>query len=181
MGYEIKFLFRTDDPISVKVQGRDRQGADRGRLQGHPGADHDGELPRGTRQHQRGHQRPLGRLVLRLAVRFDLAADRARVDQPGQDPLVRCQLLRVRQQVRRRPDGRHPEAAAGPAGGTPGTPWTSRSPQKYFPLFTTYYAGIAQAHGSKIQGDNDDNTLGMPTWKDIWVSPVTSPVDWSVS
>ena len=25
MGYEIKFLFRTDDPISVKTQGRDRQ------------------------------------------------------------------------------------------------------------------------------------------------------------
>ncbi len=42
--------------------------------------------------------------------------------------------------------------------------------QKYFPLFTTYYTGIAQAHGSKIMGDNDDNTLGMPTWKDIWVS-----------
>jgi peptide/nickel transport system substrate-binding protein len=42
--------------------------------------------------------------------------------------------------------------------------------QKWFPLFPTYYTGIAQAHGSKIQGDNDDTTLGMPTWKDIWVS-----------
>jgi len=42
--------------------------------------------------------------------------------------------------------------------------------QKYFPLFTTYYGGIAQAHGSRIQGDFDDNTLGMPTWKDMWVS-----------
>ena len=41
---------------------------------------------------------------------------------------------------------------------------------KYFPLFTTYYTGVAQAHGSKIMGDNDDNTLGMPTWKDIWVN-----------
>jgi peptide/nickel transport system substrate-binding protein len=41
---------------------------------------------------------------------------------------------------------------------------------KYFPLFTTYYTGIAQAHGSKIMGDNDDNTLGMPTWKNMWVS-----------
>ena len=53
--------------------------------------------------------------------------------------------------------------------------------QKYFPLFTTYYTGIAQAHGSKIQGDNDDNTLGMPTWKDIWVYAVTHRYDWSVS
>jgi peptide/nickel transport system substrate-binding protein len=42
--------------------------------------------------------------------------------------------------------------------------------QKYFPLFATYYTGIAQAHGSKIQGDFDDNTVGMPTWKNIWVS-----------
>ena len=42
--------------------------------------------------------------------------------------------------------------------------------QKYFPLFTTYYGGIAQAHGSKIQGDFDDNTLGMPTWKNMWIS-----------
>jgi peptide/nickel transport system substrate-binding protein len=41
---------------------------------------------------------------------------------------------------------------------------------KYFPLFPTYYTGIAQAHGSKIMGDNDDNTLGMPTWKNIWIS-----------
>ena len=41
---------------------------------------------------------------------------------------------------------------------------------KYFPLFTTYYTGIAQAHGSKIQGHYDDNTVGMPTWKNIWIS-----------
>jgi peptide/nickel transport system substrate-binding protein len=41
--------------------------------------------------------------------------------------------------------------------------------KKYFPLFPTYYTGIAQAHGSKINGDFDDSTLGMPTWKNIWV------------
>ncbi|WP_151082910.1 ABC transporter substrate-binding protein [Nocardioides cynanchi] len=52
--------------------------------------------------------------------------------------------------------------------------WNSLDKQiatKYFPLFTTYYTGIAQAHGSKINGDYDDTTLGMPTWKSIWVSP----------
>ena len=42
--------------------------------------------------------------------------------------------------------------------------------QKYFPLFPLYYGGIALAHGSKIQGFNDDTTLGMPTYKDMWVS-----------
>jgi hypothetical protein len=37
-------------------------------------------------------------------------------------------------------------------------------------LFPLFYGGIAQAHGSRIQGDFDDNTLGMPTWKNIWIS-----------
>ena len=41
---------------------------------------------------------------------------------------------------------------------------------KYFPLFPLYYGGIAQAHGSKIQGFNDDTTIGQPTWKNIWIS-----------
>jgi peptide/nickel transport system substrate-binding protein len=41
---------------------------------------------------------------------------------------------------------------------------------KYFPLFPTYYGGVALAHGSKIQGFNDDTTLGQPTWKNIWIS-----------
>jgi peptide/nickel transport system substrate-binding protein len=41
---------------------------------------------------------------------------------------------------------------------------------KYFPIFPTYYGGVAQAHGSRIQGDNDDTTLGLPTWKNIWIS-----------
>jgi peptide/nickel transport system substrate-binding protein len=42
--------------------------------------------------------------------------------------------------------------------------------QKYFPLFPTYYGGVVMAHGSKIMGMDDDTTVGMPTWKDIWVS-----------
>jgi peptide/nickel transport system substrate-binding protein len=41
---------------------------------------------------------------------------------------------------------------------------------KYFPVFPTFYAGVAQAHGSKVHGDYDDDILGMPTWKDIWIS-----------
>jgi peptide/nickel transport system substrate-binding protein len=41
---------------------------------------------------------------------------------------------------------------------------------KYFPLFTTFHTGVAQAHGSKIHGDFDDDTVGMPTWKDVRIS-----------
>jgi peptide/nickel transport system substrate-binding protein len=40
---------------------------------------------------------------------------------------------------------------------------------KYFPLFNTGYAGVAMMHGSKIEGMHNDNTYGMPTWRDIWV------------
>ena len=40
---------------------------------------------------------------------------------------------------------------------------------QYFPLFPTYYGGVVMAHGSKIQGMNDDSALGMPTWGTMWV------------
>ena len=40
---------------------------------------------------------------------------------------------------------------------------------KYFPLFVIRYGGVAQAHGSAIQGHVIDNTIGMPTWKNIWI------------
>jgi peptide/nickel transport system substrate-binding protein len=42
--------------------------------------------------------------------------------------------------------------------------------EKYFPQFQTYYTGIAQAHGSRIQGDFDNDTIGMPTFQNMWIS-----------
>ncbi len=41
--------------------------------------------------------------------------------------------------------------------------------EKYFPLFVLGYGGKAMAHGSKVQNVNVDSTLGMPSWKDLWV------------
>lgn len=41
--------------------------------------------------------------------------------------------------------------------------------EEYFPLFVIGYGGVAQAHGSRIEGHNIDTTFGMPTWKNIWV------------
>jgi hypothetical protein len=51
-------------------------------------------------------------------------------------------------------------------------PWPAPVGQTYREVRTCqpYYQGIAQAHGSRIQGDFDDTTLGMPTYKNIWVS-----------
>ncbi len=42
--------------------------------------------------------------------------------------------------------------------------------EKYFPAIITGYSGTAMIHGSDIQGMNNDDTFGMPTWKDISVS-----------
>jgi len=40
---------------------------------------------------------------------------------------------------------------------------------KYLPVIPRFYGGTVQAHGSKVHGDNIDNTLGMPTFRDIWL------------
>ena len=41
---------------------------------------------------------------------------------------------------------------------------------KYLPVVPRYYGGVAETHGSKVHGMNIDNTLGMPTFRDIWLS-----------
>lgn len=40
----------------------------------------------------------------------------------------------------------------------------------YLPLFVIRYGGVAQQHGSKIMGHSIDNSIGMPTWKDIYIA-----------
>ncbi|MEJ7707021.1 MAG: ABC transporter substrate-binding protein [Nocardioidaceae bacterium] len=42
--------------------------------------------------------------------------------------------------------------------------------EKYFPLFSTGYSGVAMMNGSKVMGMNVDNVTGTATWKDIWLS-----------
>lgn len=42
--------------------------------------------------------------------------------------------------------------------------------EEYYPGPVTAYYGTAQAHGSGVNGHNVDNTLGMPTWKQIYVT-----------
>jgi peptide/nickel transport system substrate-binding protein len=40
---------------------------------------------------------------------------------------------------------------------------------RYFPVVVVGYAGVAMMRGSKVHNDLDDDTVGMPTWKDIWL------------
>jgi peptide/nickel transport system substrate-binding protein len=41
---------------------------------------------------------------------------------------------------------------------------------EYLPVVPRYYTGVAQAYGSAVNGFNNDNTLGMPTFRDIHLS-----------
>ena len=41
---------------------------------------------------------------------------------------------------------------------------------KYFPAIATGYSGAAMMRGSSVHGMYVDGTLGMPTWKDMWVN-----------
>ena len=42
--------------------------------------------------------------------------------------------------------------------------------EKYLPVVPRYHGGVTAAHGSKVNGHEIDNTLGMPTFKQIWLS-----------
>jgi peptide/nickel transport system substrate-binding protein len=38
------------------------------------------------------------------------------------------------------------------------------------PVVPRYYGGVIQMHGSQIEGMSVDNTLGMPSFRDLWVN-----------
>ena len=140
-------------PDQRQGQGRDRQGADRGRLQGHPGADHDrrttsrhATTPRKTSTSAPRAGAPTGRRV-----------------RPGSRPCsgrpTRTRPTRsartTRRSATRRVDTQINAIQTLPLD-QQAAAWNDldkQIAQKYFPLFPTYYTGIAQAHGSKIQGD----------------------------
>jgi peptide/nickel transport system substrate-binding protein len=41
---------------------------------------------------------------------------------------------------------------------------------KYYPVIPIGYGGDAMMRGSRVMNFNDDDTLGMPTFKDMWIS-----------
>jgi len=40
----------------------------------------------------------------------------------------------------------------------------------YLPVVPRYYGGVVQMFGSQVEGMSIDNTLGMPTFRDMWVN-----------
>ena len=170
MGYEIKFLFRTDDPINVKVKDAIVKALTEAGFKATPVPTTTANYVAARDNTKRGHQRPLRGLVLRLAVGLDLAADRARFDRPGQDQLVRHELLGVQQQGRGLPDGRHPAAAAGPAGGRVERPGQADRPEVLPAVHDLLHRHRPGPRIARSRATTTTTPLGMPTWKNIWVS-----------
>jgi len=168
-GYEIKFLFRTDDPISVKGKDAIVKGLTEAGFKATP-------VPTTTANYVVARDNVNEDINVRsagwcsdwpsgstwLPTLFG-STDIAKSNSFGTNYTAFSNKSVDNQMdaIQRMPLDQQADA------------WNALDKQiatKYFPLFTTYYTGIAQAHGSKIQGDFDDTTIGMPTWKNIWVS-----------
>jgi peptide/nickel transport system substrate-binding protein len=169
MGYEIKFLFRTDDPVSVKGKDAIVKGLTEAGFKATP-------VPTTTANYVAARDNTTEDINVRSAgwcsdwpsgstwlptlfgstnpdKTHSFGTNYTAFSNKGVDAQMDA--------IQKMPLEKQADA------------WNALDKQiatKYFPLFTTYYTGVAQAHGSKIMGDNDDNTLGMPTWKDIWVN-----------
>ena len=169
MGYEIKFLFRTDDPISVKSKDATVKALTEAGFKATP-------VPTTTADYTAARDNTSEDINVRsagwcsdwpsgltwlptnyLSTNPDTTHSLGSNFEAFSNKKVDAQMAAIE----RMPLDKQADA------------WNSLDKEiatKYFPLFPTFYTGIAQAHGSKIQGDNDDNTLGQPTWKNIWIS-----------
>jgi peptide/nickel transport system substrate-binding protein len=167
-GYEIRFLFRTDDPVSVKVKDATVKALEQAGFKASPTpttianyvADRgDTKSDINVRSASWCSDWPSGSTWLPTVYgdtnpdkSGSLGADYAAFSSAAvQKQIGQIQQLPLEQQ--------------------PGA-WNDLDKQvmqKYFPLFPTYYGGVVMAHGSRVMGMNDDSSLGMPTWKNLWV------------
>jgi peptide/nickel transport system substrate-binding protein len=169
MGYEIKFLFRTDDPISVKSKDATVKALQEAGFKATP-------VPTTTANYVAARDNTTEDINVRSAgwcsdwpsgstwmptLYGSTNPDKTKSFGSNYTAFSNKSVDAKMDAIQRLPLDK--QAAA----------WNSLDKEiatKYFPLFPTYYTGIAQAHGSKIQGDFDDNTLGMPTWKNIYIT-----------
>jgi peptide/nickel transport system substrate-binding protein len=168
VGYDIKFLFRTDDPTSVKVKDATVKALEEAGFKATPVpttiADYTADRAKTTsdinvRSASWCSDWPSGSTWL-PTVYANTNPDKsgslganysAFADKSVQSQIDQVQLMPLEQQ---------PKA------------WNDLDKQvmtKFFPLFPTYYGGVVMAHGSKVEGMNDDSALGMPTWNTMWV------------
>ena len=127
LGYEIKFLFRTDDPMNIKVKDAIVKALTEAGFKATP-------VPTTTANYTAARDNTKEDINVRSAGWCSdwpsgstwLPPVLGSTD-PTQDPLVRVQLRGLQQQGCGLQDGRHPADAAGQTRRQPGTTWTSRS------------------------------------------------------
>jgi peptide/nickel transport system substrate-binding protein len=169
LGYEIKFLFRTDDPVSVQTKDAIVKGLTEAGFKPTP-------VPTTTANYVAARDNTSEDINVRSAgwcsdwpsgstwlppVLGSTHPDTSHSFGSNYAAFGNKKVDAQMDSIQRMPLAQQADA------------WNSLDKTiatKYFPLFTTYYTGTAQAHGSKIMGDFDDNTVGMPTWKNIWIN-----------
>lgn len=164
LGFQINFLYRNDDPIAKQVKDVMVQALTKAGFKANPIGEtttdyvntrSDINGPENVRSAGWCSDWPSGGSwfpVLLKTVKGQLGNNFANFSEPAVDKQI--------SQIQHMPSTQQPAA------------WgklDQQIAQKYYPMITTYYTGIAQAHGSSIVGDNDDSVFGMPTWKDIYV------------
>jgi peptide/nickel transport system substrate-binding protein len=168
VGYQIKFLFRTDDPISVKVKDAIVKSLDQSGFKATP-------VPTTIANYTADRANTKSDINVRSAswcsdwpsgstwlptVYANTDADKTGSLGANYSVFSSKAVAKQINQIQLMPLAEQPKA------------WNDLDKEvmtKYFPLFPTYYGGVVMAHGSKIQGMSDDSALGMPTWNTMWV------------
>jgi peptide/nickel transport system substrate-binding protein len=169
LGYEIKFLFRTDDPVSVKTKDAIVKGLTEAGFKATP-------VPTTTANYPAARDNTNEDINVRSAGWCSDWPSGSTWLPPvlgSTDPNKTHSFGSNYSAFSNKAADQRMDAIQKMPLADQADAWNQLDQQiakRYFPLFPTYYTGIAQAHGSKINGDFDDNTLGMPTWKNIWVT-----------
>jgi peptide/nickel transport system substrate-binding protein len=168
-GYEIKFLFRTDDPLSVKVKDAIVKALDQAGFKATP-------VPSTIANYSADRANTKADINVRSASWCSdwpsgstwlptvyANTDASKTGSLGANYSVFSSKAVAKKidQIQLMPLTEQPKA------------WNDLDKEvmtKYFPLFPTYYGGVVMAHGSHVNGMNDDSALGMPTWNTMWVS-----------
>ncbi len=168
VGYDIRFLFRTDDPTSVKVKDATVKALQQAGFTATP-------VPTTIANYSADRAKTDSTINVRSAswcsdwpsgstwlptVYADTHPDRTGSLGADYAAFHAPAVTKKINQIQLMPLAEQPGA------------WNDLDQQvmkQYFPLFPTYYGGVVMAHGSKVQGMADDSALGMPTWNTMWV------------
>ena len=166
-GYELKFLYSTDDPLSVSAKDQIVKGLEAGGFTATPIASTtekireartDYDAPVNVRSSGWCSDWPTG------GSWFPAQWDGALVGLEGMPNLANFKEKEADDMQKAILDGAADEAAAG---------WNDLDKlieEKYYPAVNTGYAGTAIIRGSKIGGMFNDNVRGMPTFQTMYIT-----------